>query len=94
MSPFPTGKQVYDRIRWDEGLDPAWFTIGVVDRETESGIAEVPYAAFVPEGDVPWHRIRYFRMGAYVVWDRAQRVDRLGEVRQAALAARERFSLR
>lgn len=94
MSRFPTGKQVFDRIRWDEALDPAWFTIGVVDRETESGIAEVPFEAFVPDGDVPWHRLRYFRMGAYVVWDRAERVDRLSDVRDAALAARERFSLR
>lgn len=93
MPSFPTGKQVYDRIRWDSALEPIWFTIGVLERESESGIAEISYEAFEPDGDIPWHRIRYFRVGAYLVWDRAARVDRLAELREVALSADEEFSL-
>lgn len=79
MAKLPTAKQVYDRIRWDRGLDEHLFTIGY---EVRGGaIEEVAFLAFDPNGDIPWHRVRFVRCRDTVVWDRRSRVDALAEVR-------------
>ncbi len=77
---LPTAKQVYDRICWDAGFDRRCFTLGFETRDR--GIQEMPLTAFVPGGDIPWHRWRYLRCGETVVWDRRTRTDRLAEVRK------------
>ncbi|MDB4931193.1 MAG: Endonuclease/exonuclease/phosphatase domain protein [Myxococcaceae bacterium] len=74
-----TSKEIYDRIHWDEGYDARWFAIGYADRE--HGIIEVPFASFVPDGDIPWHRVQRFRCGNTVVWDRATGVDLVASLR-------------
>lgn len=76
-----TAKEIYDRIRWDPGLDRRWFWIGFEDHL--AGLVEVPFDAFVPGGDVPWHRIRRFRCGPVVVWDRTENVDQLASLRMS-----------
>jgi poly(A) polymerase len=68
-------KAAYDSIRWNPRLDPRTFTIRYEDRVT--GLVEVPFDAFAPGGDVPWHRVRAFCRGDLVVWDRSERIDRL-----------------
>jgi poly(A) polymerase len=75
-----TGKQIYDRIRWDAALDARQFTIGYEERAR--GTAEIAFCAFVPNGDIPWHRLRYVRFGQTIVWDRRHRIDRLAELRE------------
>jgi uncharacterized protein (UPF0248 family) len=70
-----TAKEVYDSIRWDPRLDPRAFTIRYEDRVM--GLILVPFDAFTPGGDVPWHRVRAFCRGELVVWDRVARIDRL-----------------
>lgn len=72
-----TSKQVYDRIRWDPGLDPARCRIGI-DVHAEH-LQEVAFAAFEPGGDIPWHRIVYFAYDGEAVWDRRTRLDRLAQ---------------
>lgn len=77
--------EVYHQIRWDPRLDPAAFVIG---HETRDGrIEELPFPLFVPGGEIPWHRIRFYRQGAVLVWDRRERIDRLPRSRPR-LAAR------
>ncbi|WP_437962050.1 RNA repair domain-containing protein [Sorangium sp. So ce119] len=76
-----TSRQVYDQIRWDPRLDPAAFVIGYETRE--SGAEEIGLPRFDPEGDIPWHRIRYIRQGTTTVWDRRSRVDLLEGKRSA-----------
>lgn len=73
MSKQPSSKEVYDRIRWDPGLDGRWFTIGIEDREL--GIQELPFSAYIEGGDIPFHRIQYFRCGDEVIWDRRSHVS-------------------
>ncbi len=68
-------KMVYDSIRWDPRLDPRSFSIRYEDRVT--GLVDVPFDVFAPGGDVPWHRVRSFRRGELVVWDRAAKIDNL-----------------
>ena len=70
-----TGEEVYHQIRWDARLDPAEFVIGYEDRG--AGVEEIPFSSFVPGGDIPWHRIRHYRRGPEIVWDRGERIDRL-----------------
>src|SRR5262249_18915684 len=65
--------KVYDRIRWDPRFDPARFVIGYEARLPEP--REVAFTAFVPDGEIPWHRILYFREGDTIVWDRRTRLD-------------------
>ena len=82
MSHYPTKQKVYERIRWDPGLDGSWFTIGYEDRAR--GLQELPLLDFTPDGDIPWHRVRYIRCGDTVVWDRQTRGDVLDSLRQTS----------
>jgi poly(A) polymerase len=75
---FTTSREVYHRIRWDPRLDPREFVIGY-DAHTEE-LEEMPLAAFVPDGEIPWHRVWYFRRGAEVIWDRRRRIDTLASL--------------
>ncbi|HEX8702471.1 MAG TPA: poly(A) polymerase [Myxococcaceae bacterium] len=72
---FPTSREVYHRIRWDPRLDAREFVIGY-DAHTED-LEEMPFEAFVPDGEIPWHRVWYFRRGTERVWDRRKRIDTL-----------------
>ncbi|XP_044539983.1 leukocyte receptor cluster member 9 [Gracilinanus agilis] len=82
-APMKTARAVIDRIRWDQQLDPADFSVGYVDRFR--GVLEEPFTAFCWDQDlaalgpgvlaVPQHRIRYFRHRGRLVWDRASRTD-------------------
>lgn len=68
-----TSEQVYHQIRWDPRLDPAAFVVG---HETRDGlIEELAFPLFEPGGEIPWHRIRHYRRGAEIVWDRRERLD-------------------
>ncbi|MEZ4294886.1 MAG: RNA repair domain-containing protein [Polyangiaceae bacterium] len=79
-----TSREVYDRIRHDPRFDPSDFVIGYEARLPEP--KEIPFTAFVPGGDLPWHRVLYFREGNTVLWDRRTRID---EVFGAGARARE-----
>jgi|GEM_PF-184633 len=72
---FKTSREVYHRIRWDPRLDAREFVIGY-DAHSEQ-MEEMPFEAFIPDGEIPWHRVWYFRKGPEVVWDRAKRIDTL-----------------
>lgn len=72
---FTTSREVYHRIRWDPRLDAREFVIGY-DAHSEQ-LEEMPFQAFVPDGEIPWHRVWYFRRGTEVVWDRRKRIDTL-----------------
>lgn len=72
-------RAVYNRIRWDRGLEVQWFTIGYEDRT--AGIVEASLSAFCI-GDVPWHRVQYFRCGEQRVWDRQARLDIVDTLRR------------
>src|SRR5204863_364100 len=74
----------YQQLRWDPRLDARRVVIGVETRL--DGIKELGFGDFVPDGDVPWHRIWYFRDDREVLWDRRERIDRLLD-RPAADAA-------
>src|SRR4051812_49589443 len=82
-----TSREVYDRIRWDPRFDPTRFVIGYEARLPAP--REVAYTAFVPDGDIPWHRVLYFREGDAIVWDRRAKLDNLeSAARRPAEAAR------
>lgn len=79
---FTTSREVYHRIRWDPRLDAREFVIGY-DAHSEE-MEEMPFGAFVPDGEIPWHRVWYFRRGREVVWDRRQRIDTLATLAPSA----------
>ncbi len=70
-----TSREVYDRIRHDPRFSPDEFWIGYLTRF--EGVQEIPLPGFVPGGEIPWHRVQYFRRGEEIVWDRRARVDRI-----------------
>lgn len=72
---FTTSREVYHRIRWDPRLEAREFVIGY-DAHGEA-LDEMPFEAFVPDGEIPWHRVWYFKRGREVMWDRKERIDRL-----------------
>ncbi|MFP2905657.1 poly(A) polymerase [Pyxidicoccus sp. 3LFB2] len=72
---FTTSREVYHRIRWDPRLDAREFSIGY-DAHLDA-LEEMPFEAFVPDGEIPWHRVWYFKRGRQVVWDRRERLDLL-----------------
>uniref|UniRef100_UPI0006EBC0DC RNA repair domain-containing protein n=1 Tax=Streptomyces torulosus TaxID=68276 RepID=UPI0006EBC0DC len=81
-----TSEEIYHRVRWDARFDLARFVLGVMQRGAEP--KRVPLPAFVPGGEIPWHRVLFFEADGEVVWDRTTGVDRIdatdaGRVREA-----------
>jgi poly(A) polymerase len=73
------GWEVYNRIVWDARLDADAFVIGYRDRHAPDGVLEMAASEWDPDGDVPWHRVRYFRCGETIVWDREQQIGLFAE---------------
>lgn len=83
-----TSDQLYHQVRWDPRFDPARFVLGVSRRGTTPG--RIPLPAFVPGGDIPWHRVLFVEADGELIWDRATGLDRIdttdaGRVRQPRL---------
>nr|WP_055502341.1 poly(A) polymerase [Nonomuraea pusilla] len=70
-----TSEEIYHRVRWDPRFDPSRFVLGVGQRG--AGPKRVPLPAFVPGGDIPWHRILFVEADGELVWNRATGLDRL-----------------
>lgn len=92
-----TSEEIYHRVRWDARFDPARFVLGVLQRNAAP--KRVPLPAFVPGGEIPWHRVLFFEADGEVVWDRATGVDRIdateaGRVREARLLRAPFFTAR
>jgi endonuclease/exonuclease/phosphatase family metal-dependent hydrolase/uncharacterized protein (UPF0248 family) len=92
-----TSEEIYHRVRWDARFDPARFVLGVLQRGADP--KRVPLPAFVPGGEIPWHRVLFFEADGEVVWDRATGVDRIdateaGRVREARLLRAPFFTAR
>ena len=64
-----TSEEIYHRVRWDPRFDPARFVLGVDQRGAAP--KRVPLPAFVPGGDIPWHRVLFIEADGELVWDRA-----------------------
>lgn len=71
-----TAEVIYNQIRWDPNLDEGRFVMGIEVRRAVP--AEVRVVDFVPGGEIPWHRVLYFAADGETVWDRRERIDRLG----------------
>ncbi|NNB94346.1 DUF504 domain-containing protein [Corallococcus exiguus] len=76
---FTTSREVYHRIRWDSRHDAREFVVGYDAHR--GALEEMPFEAFVPDGEIPWHRVWYFKRGTLVVWDRKARIDLLSNAR-------------
>ncbi|MER6222478.1 poly(A) polymerase [Streptomyces sp900105755] len=92
-----TSEEIYHRVRWDARFDPARFVLGVLQRGTAP--KRVPLPAFVPGGEIPWHRVLFIEADGEVVWDRATGVDRIdatqaGRIREARLLRAPFFTAR
>lgn len=77
-----TSREAYNRIVWDTRLNPYAFAIGYLDRTSErhhttATIREKPLTQWQPDGDIPWHRIRYIRCEANMIWHRDEQLDLL-----------------
>ncbi|MGW6564613.1 RNA repair domain-containing protein [Streptomyces sp. NPDC054975] len=73
-----TSDEIYHRVLWDPRFDPERFVMGIAER----GAAEPQRMAlpdFVPDGEIPWHRVLFFEADGELVWDRATGTDRLDE---------------
>ncbi|MEU4832477.1 RNA repair domain-containing protein [Streptosporangium sp. NPDC023615] len=79
-----TSEEIYHRVRWDPRFDPARFVLGINVRGAAP--KRVPLPAFVPGGDIPWHRVLFVEADGEVLWDRAAGLDRV----DASLAGRVR----
>ncbi|MCC9709104.1 RNA repair domain-containing protein [Streptomyces sp. MNU76] len=92
-----TSEEIYHRVRWDARFDPARFVLGVLQRNADP--KRVPLPAFVPGGEIPWHRVLFFEADGELVWDRATGTDRIdatdaGRVREARLLRAPFFTAR
>jgi len=86
-----TSEDVYHRVLHDANFDPKELTIGYEDRFL--GPMEVQLVDFKPGGEIPFHRIYYFRRGSEVLWDRKHRLDRIfnDEASETAAATEEQI---
>ncbi|OKI28764.1 poly(A) polymerase [Streptomyces sp. CB03911] len=70
-----TSEQIYHQVCWDARFDPARFVLGIGRRD--AGPERMPLPAFVPGGDIPWHRVLFVEADGELVWDRATGLDRI-----------------
>jgi endonuclease/exonuclease/phosphatase family metal-dependent hydrolase/2'-5' RNA ligase/uncharacterized protein (UPF0248 family) len=70
-----TSEEIYHRVRWDARFDPARFVLGIGQRAAAP--KRIPLPAFVPGGDIPWHRVLFVEADGELVWDRATGADRI-----------------
>ncbi|MCX4818716.1 RNA repair domain-containing protein [Streptomyces sp. NBC_01142] len=70
-----TSEEIYHRVRWDSRFDPARFVVGIIQRGAAP--KRMPLSAFVPGGEIPWHRVLFFEADGELVWDRSTGVDRI-----------------
>ncbi|QES51654.1 polynucleotide adenylyltransferase [Streptomyces venezuelae] len=71
-----TSEEIYHQVRWDPRLDPARFVLGLLQRGAAP--KRIPLPAFVPGGDIPWHRVLFVEADGELVWDRSSGLDRVG----------------
>lgn len=71
--PLRTSREVYLRLRYDPTFEPSEYVVGFRTRGGE--IAELPHSQFVPDGEIPWHRVVYIRTADRFVWHRDLRYD-------------------
>ena len=71
--PLRTSREVYLRLVYDPALDPADYVVGY--RTRAGTIEELPVPRFVADGDIPWHRVVWFRTARHFVWHRGARYD-------------------
>ncbi|WP_044247864.1 RNA repair domain-containing protein, partial [Chondromyces apiculatus] len=84
-----TSEEIYNRIRWDARFDPARFVLGINVHAAEP--KRIPLPAFVPGGDIPWHRVVVIEADGEVVWDRLAGVDCLDETQAGLVRAPQRL---
>lgn len=84
-----TSEEIYNRIRWDARFDPTRFVLGIDVHAAEP--KRIPLPAFVPGGDIPWHRVVSIEADGEVVWDRLAGVDCLDETQAGRVRAPQRL---
>ncbi len=65
-----TSEDVYGHLKWDTSFTQDDVIIGYKDRFR--GMMEINYSDFTPGGDIPYHRIFYFRNAEGYMWDRGE----------------------
>lgn len=70
-----TSEEIYHRVRWDPRFDPARFVLGI--NQHGACPKRMPLHAFVPGGDIPWHRVLFVEADGELIWDRATGLDRI-----------------
>jgi uncharacterized protein (UPF0248 family) len=74
-----SAQDVLARLQWDEDFDITQFKVGYLERF--EGIKENSASEWIQNREVteeewiPLHRIKYFKRGEEVVWDREKRID-------------------
>jgi poly(A) polymerase len=76
-APFPTSREILQRIHWDPRLGAEHFVVGYEERF--QGRKERKAKDFPMNGEIPWHRVWTIRQGDTIVWDREHRIDRMEE---------------
>ncbi|MFD0265511.1 poly(A) polymerase [Streptomyces sp. NPDC127106] len=80
-----TSEQLYHQVRWDPRFDPARFVLGLHQRGAPP--KRIPLPAFVPGGDIPWHRVLFVEADGVLVWDRASGLDLIDSTRAGRVRA-------
>lgn len=74
-APLKPSHEVFQRLRWDARFSSLSIFVGF-DHHT-GVLKEIPLHQFVPDGEIPWHRVWHFRTEGVMLWDRKTRVDRV-----------------
>eukprot|EP01080_Neovahlkampfia_damariscottae_P009129 gene9129-1218_t len=69
-----SSKDIINRFKWDNSFDKDKLTIGYKDRFV--GIMECNLETY-DIGDIPEHRIYYFKYEGTTIWDRIEKLDKI-----------------
>jgi poly(A) polymerase len=82
MSSFPTSEVVYKRLKSDPHFLPHLAIISYED-SIKKKMIDMQLTKFTPVdkgGDVPYHRIYYFKYNGQIIWDRKEKICRLDQL--------------
>jgi poly(A) polymerase len=84
MNKFPTSDEVYDRIKTDPLIQQHYAIVTYYDALRDKHL-DVPISSWKPikaGGDIPWHRVWYFKYKGNIIWDRVAKLYTLNDVRE------------
>ena len=92
---FPTSVEVFKKIKGNKQISSSHIVIGYLDRILNKNL-EKRFSSWKDinnGGDIPWHRVYYFKYKDKIIWDRNTRYYGLNDIISPDIKLEEKISI-